>query len=51
MVTGMSENSKKQQALQDMDDWTASNRGQIMLFLPLAGLVLYGLFVIARDLF
>lgn len=49
MVPGMSENSKKQQTLQDFDDWTASNRGQIALFLPLAGLVLYGIFVLIRD--
>ena len=33
-----------------LDNWLASDRGRIALFLPLAGMVIYGLVLLVRDL-
>ena len=39
MLQGMSDYSKKQQTTEQLDDWLASNKGRIVLFLPFAGMI------------
>ena len=51
MLQGMSDYSKKQQTTEQLDDWLASNKGRTVLFLPFAGMIVYGIVLVVRDLF